>query len=393
MPTTFNVLTKADSFYQYSATNQQLSPSTYSHAWTATNATLVVTSEEYVYPLQYSLKIQPTVDQGNVVVNLTNITSNLEDLFNQSFQFHARYKSSSALNIQTSITNNQTQQTNLHTDTSVPLQWSTGYSPVMSAGGTAISYDIQITISNHFGAVIYLSLPSLVNDDGFYQNSFVSNLRKNIPSFIWDRDTLSTFPTYPFFKLFHVLTYAAHESAQVYSNIFKYSQEQIAPAFSSADNFTKSELVDFDFVKLEYSDWLGQFTGQSIKRNINVGGTNIIEALAVDADDFVEWQLDNAYFGRAAGTVDAIRSCAQQVLTGSQICFVFSGGSAFAILIYTLLDQTPGVVNNGDTSAEVTEILELTKPLGFTFTHQAFTALPFLLNDPIYGLLDIAPLA
>lgn len=393
MPTTYNIISRANSFHQFSDTNQQLSTESYSHGWTATGASISVSSEQTVYPLQYSLRVQPTSDVSNVVLTLNNITSAVAKLFTQSFQFHARFYCSRNLTVVTSIHNDQTNATNTHTDTTFPSQWSTGYSSVMDAGGVSISYDVQITISNHLGSVFFMSLPTLVNDLGFYENVFARNLKKNIPSFIWDKDTLQEYPTYPFYKLFHVLTNAANNAAQLYSNFYKYTKEEIPPAYSTNVNFAKSVLVDTDVIKDEYVPWLGQFTGGSIVRSINVSGVDSIAAASIDADDFVQWQLENAYFGWNAGTLEAIRESTQQILSGSKICLVFSGGSAFAILIYTLVSQTPGVANQGDSSNEVLAIANLAKPAGFSLTHSAFTELPFLIDNETYGLLDISPLA
>lgn len=393
MPATYNIISRANSFHQFSDTNQQLSTDSYSHSWTATGATISVSSEQTVYPLQYSLKIQPTSDVTNIVLSLNNITSAVTKLFNQSFQFHARFYCSKNITIETSIHNDQTNATSAHTDTTFPSQWSTGYSPVMDAGGVSISFDVQITISNHLGNVFYMSLPSLVNDQGFYENVFVRNLRKNIPSFIWDKDSLQEYPTYPFYKLFHILTNAANNAAQLYSNLYKYAKEEIPAAYGTDVSFAKSILVDADTVSDTHIPWLGQFTGGSIFRSINVGGADAIVASGVNPDNFVQWQLENSYFGWNAGTYEAIRESVKQILSSSKICLVFSGGSAFAILIYTLVSQTPGVVNEGDSSDEVLAIANLAKPAGFSLAHSAFTALPFLIGNETYGLLDISPLA
>ena len=123
MPTTYNIISKANSFYQFSDTNQQLSTDSYSHNWTATGATISVSSEQTIYPLQYSLKVQPTSDITNIVLTLNNITSSIAKLLVQSFQFHARFYCSRNLTIETSIHNDQTNETNSHIDTTLPSQW------------------------------------------------------------------------------------------------------------------------------------------------------------------------------------------------------------------------------------------------------------------------------
>jgi len=392
MSTTLNIISLADSLESVNANGEQVSPTSYTHNWSVTGATITVVAEKYIHPLQYSFKLQPTSDVGNVVLTLNNITSTNSKLFRDDFQFHARYFCTRALDISTSIHNDQTNETKIYSSTTNPSEWSTGYSPVINGGGVSLSFDVQITVSNHSGNIFYLSLPTLISDSSFYDNAFVRNLRQNIPSFIWDKDSLQEYPTYPFFKLFHVLTSRANDAAQLYSDMYEFSAEEIPARFAGTENWTKSILVNPDAVNSNFLNWLGLFTGNKIIRNINVGGSEILSANSVDADDFVLWQLENSYFGWAAGTVRALRESVQQILSGEKICLVFPGGSSFTINIYTKISETPGVLLEGDTSDEVLALAELSKPLGFDIVHEAYTELPLLLNNDIYGLLDIAPL-
>jgi hypothetical protein len=119
--------------------------------------------------------------------------------------------------------------------------------------------------------------------------------------------------------------------------------------------------------------------------------TSSTEAI-LNVDESISWQLANAYFGRNAGTLEAIKECAKQVLSGNKIVYVSPGGSFFQINVYTLLSETPGVSSEGDTSPEVIAMLELTKPMGFVINHEAYDDLPFILDDPLYGQLNTAPL-
>jgi len=392
MGTTLNIISPANALSRFGTDGQELSPTGYANNWSVTGATISVIAEENVHPLQYSFKVQPTSEINNIVLTLNNITSANTLLINDDFQFHARYFATRALNLSTSIHNDQTNVTTVHEDTTKPSQWSTGYSPVINAGGVSISFDIQITISNHGGNIFYVSLLTLISDNSFYKNVFVRNLRQNIPSFIWDKDGLQEYPTYPFYKLFHVLTSRANDAAQLYSDAYQYLSEEIPAEYSGDEPWTNSVLTDPETVRPEFINWLGQFTGSRILRNINVNGAEILAANSVDADEFVLWQLENSYFGWGAGSVEALRESVKQLLSGQKIVYVFPGGSSFLINIYTLLTETPGVVSNGDTSDEIVAIAQLAKPLGFDIVHAAYTSLPFLLDDEVYGLLDVAPL-
>ena len=392
MPTTLNIISPSNTFYRFNSNYQELSPTGYSHNWSISGGTMSIVAEKYIHPIQYSLKVQPLSDVSNVVLTLNNITYADAEFLNDGFQFHARYFSISALNISTSIHNDQTNVTETYVNTSRPSQWSTGYSQVINAGGVSISFDVVITISNHAGNIFYLSLPTLISDDSFFRNAFVKNLRRNIPSFIWDKDSLEEYPTYPFYKLFHALTSRANDAAQYFSNLYEFPADEIPPGYTGEEFWTKSVLVNPDSVYPDFVPWLSQFTGSKIKRAINVDGSDILAANSVDADEFVLWQLENSYFGWGAGSVEALRESVKQLLSGQKIVYVFPGGSNFTINIYTLLTETPGVVSNGDTSDEIVAIAQLAKPLGFDIVHAAYTSLPFLLGDEVYGLLDVAAL-
>ena len=392
MGTTYNIITPSNSLVRFNSSGAELSPTGYSHSWTISGATMTVVAEKFVYPLQYSLKVQPTTEISTVVLTLTGMTSNDITLYDDDIQFHARYFSGQSLTISTSLLNVQTNTTTVHVDTTTASEWSTGYSAVSNAGGVAVSFNVVITISEHAGNEFYLSLPTLISDSSFYRNAFVRNLRKNIPSFIWDKDGLEEYPTYPFYKLFHVLTSRANDAAQLYSDMYGFNAEEIPPGSTKDDGWTKSNLVHPEAVSPEYLSWLGQFTGSNILRGINVSGSEIISANSIDADDFVLWQLENSYFGWASATTSAIRESVQQILTGAKVCYVFPTGPGYTINIYTVLSETPGAASNGATSTSVLALANLTRPLGFIVNHAAYTTLPMLLDDAVYGLLDVAPL-
>ena len=155
MPTTLNIISPSNTFYRFNSNYQELSPTGYSHNWSISGGTMSIVAEKYIHPIQYSLKVQPLSDVSNVVLTLNNITYADAEFLNDGFQFHARYFSISALNISTSIHNDQTNVTETYVNTSRPSQWSTGYSQVINAGGVSISFDVVITISNHAGNIFY----------------------------------------------------------------------------------------------------------------------------------------------------------------------------------------------------------------------------------------------
>ena len=274
-----------------------------------------------------------------------------------------------------------------------PGVWGAAFSPVIDIGVVDVDaydldFDIDISITNHAGQVFYVSVPTLMNELAFLKNSFVANMRKFIPTFIWDKDKIQEYPNYPFAKLFDVLTRAGDHSAVLYSRFYNYLNYQLSTKNREA-SFRYSQLIDPTYVDEDYRNWLSHFNGTRLYSSITA--SNAAEVVG-NIDESIAWQLENAYFGRNAGTVEAIRECTKQVLTGNKVVYVFSGGSFFQINIYTLLSETPGVTTAGDTSPEVESVVEKTKPMGFVLNHEAYAELPLILDSSIYGTLGVAAL-
>lgn len=391
---TRNIINRADSFGAINENGVFLSPETYSHTWTATNASISVVSEKYVQPLNYSLRVQPTNPANAIVLTLPLVQPSDNDSNGSQVQFHCQIYGETSMNVVAELENLTTSASASYQQVLTSGKWNSVWSPVVDVGviNTAvddIEFSVQITITNHDGFVFYLSMPHIVNELGIYKNTFVANWRKFIPTFIWDKDKVQEYPNYTLTKLFHSLTLLASYSTVLYSRFFEYLNEEISIQNSSS-SFRFSQLVNPLYVDEEYVTWLTQFNGTPIYKSIPT--TSSTEAIS-NVTNSIEWQLVNAYFGRNAGTTEAIRECTKQVLTGFKVCYIVPGGSFFQINIYTILSETPGVTNQGDSSPEVLAIVEKTRPMGFTVEHSAYTTLPFILDDPTYGVLNVAPLA
>ena len=367
---------------------QYVSPTNYAHGWTFTNAVATVVSGEYIHPLQYSFEILPVQQNTPVVIQLNNFTVTSEILENNLVQFHARIKCDRRLTSSILLTD-ENGSSSTHVTENVPGSWSTVWSEQLSVSSTNPSeFSVSISLTGHSGSEIYLTLPVLVNDGGFYNNPFVQNARRNLPSFMWDMDKEQSYPQYPYYKLIHALTYYAGIASQMSSNFYRFSQSEISAQFSDSAPWASSILVDADYVSTEYQNWLAQFIGAKLIRSITYNGNELV----ADPEEFSRWQLNNAYFGREAGTREALTNTVKQILSGNKVVYIFPGGTSFTVNIYTLLSETPGVASVGDTSQEVLRFAELTRPLGFSFNHEVFTTLSFILDSEEYAVLDFSSL-
>jgi hypothetical protein len=385
---TRNILAWNNAFNAKNLNGSFVNPETYSHDWTSTNSSISVVSDKYVHPLQYSLQVQPNDDSSTIVISLSGIIPDDDEINGSKAQFHCQIFPQREMIASIELTNVTGSISDSHSQSMTVGKWNAAFSPVIDVGlidtsVDQIEFSVDISISNHYGQIFYISVPTLMNELGFTKNVFVWNMRKFIPNFIWDRDKVQEYPNYTFAKFLHALTSAGDKATVLYRRFYQYLNSEVSTS-NELESFRFSELIHPTYVDGDYITWLSQFNGTPIYKSVTT--TASTEAIG-DVDESITWQLENAYFGRNAGTLDAIRECTKQVLTGNKTVYVSPGGSFFAINIYTLLSETPGVSSSGDTSPEVTAIANLTKPMGFTLNHEAFPQLPFILDDALYGAL------
>lgn len=390
---TRNILDGAKTFRAQDDFGVFIGPETYEIEWTSTNSVLSINSQTYVHPLQYSLKVQPNDEVSAIVITLNGVSPAVPDINGSRAQFHCQIYGIREMSVSAKLTDVVNNNFVTYAQSTTINQWSPVFSPEIDLGiidldVDVIEFNIELTVTNHSGQVFYMSVPTLMNALGFTKNVFVTNMRKFIPTFIWDKDKIQEYPNYPFTKLFDILTRGADNSTILYRKFFHYFNYQLSSQDLEED-FRYSELIDPTHVDSDYQNWLSYLNGTQLYKSITA--SNAAEVID-NVDESLTWQLTDGYFGRNAGTVEAIKECTKQVLTGSKVVYVFSGGSFFQINVYTLLSQTPGVVNSGDTSPQVESMLERTKPMGFVLNHEAFASLPLILDSSVYGILGTAAL-
>jgi len=393
---TQNIISGNNSLRAQTLNGLFINPESYAHNWICSNATLSVSSTKLVHPLNYSFQVQPLNETSTIVISLNGITPSNTQINGSQAQFHCQTFSTKEIIVNAKITNVVSGLFKTHSQQLTAQKWDAVFTPVIDVGlidldEDNIEFNIELSITNHGGQIFYLSMPILMNELGFTKNTFVSNLRKFVPTFIWDRDKIQEYPNYPFAKFLHVLTYYGDLSTVLYRRFYPYLNDEISLQNKNA-NFRYSQLVDPEFVDSEYQNWLSQLNGTPLYKSITTSANT--EAVS-NVDNSIEWQLVNGYFGRNAGTLNAIKECTQEVLSGNKVVYVFPGGNFFQINIYTLLSETPGVTNPGDSSPEVVAFVEKTKPMGFILNHEAYATLPFVLDDSVYGQLggETAPTA
>jgi len=175
-------------------------------------------------------------------------------------------------------------------------------------------------------------------------------------------------------------------------------QERDNSYFPDEDKF--SVLTDVRVLREKYINWLSQFTGARLARNLTDGnGDNHFENAGTQRE-FIEAQLNGAFYGYAAGTRHSIRDAVRQVLkitadeaVSTQMVGITPhyNNDTWAILVRTLTNETPDAIA-GEESQLVLNAVESARPLGYAISHSTVDKFEFTLNDQTFGRLDEMPL-
>jgi hypothetical protein len=161
-----------------------------------------------------------------------------------------------------------------------------------------------------------------------------------MPDFYWDYDSQSQNPHFPLFKFIDAAFGEINDAVQIYADWFEYELSELPYDVSRSQLNTKSRLLNPDAFYLEYSDWIWQFLGEKIKRNVyDKNNTPYVD----NEEDYIRWQARTSSFGRASGTRQSIRESAQFVLSGQKFIAITPNFNSepFLIGIRTLDSETP----------------------------------------------------
>lgn len=310
MPSTVNLLNDDDALKRESSSQVGAA----SINWVFSGGTLTVVSTEFFNQNRYVLRMAPNTS-SSIVLSLSNIPLPI-DMNGKTLSFNAQVKSGSGVTVTTVLSVVGQALPSGH-GKSIPgdvygaIQSNTVTIP---SGNQAQQVSISITIAGHAATNTYLTMPHLIDDKAFYNNEFVYKSRNFMPDFFWEIDSAESFPTAPFHRLIDILTTTANDVKKEYDAMFAFDESEVSNPENLATEFSRSVLVDPLFVRDRYIPWLNQFNGTTIRRNIVDGSNNNYFTNPTIQRNFVEWQLSNGYYGRAAGTRRAIVESVRQVL-------------------------------------------------------------------------------
>jgi hypothetical protein len=402
MARTFNLLSDTEGLYAISYAGERIDLSVYEYNnWVSTNSTISVISTEFVNIKRYALRVAPSTSAA-ITLTLSGVQI-AEENNGKVLSFNARIKAESPVVVDAQLSIDGEDIPDGHQTSLSGGRYNAVQSNIVTVPDNGeISYaTIVLAITGHQALNVYMTMPNLIDDRAFYSNPFVYQSRNILPDFYWDIDSQQSFPTAPFHKLLDVLTSAAADAYDKYVELVPHDSYEIYSQSLLDGPWSRSELVDPNYVRDEYVNWLAQFTGTKIIRNIkNSSGSSLLHSTSEERA-FIEWQLVSGQYGRGAGTRQAIISSAQQALThtkdDTQSTYSVSVTPRYLddpwkILVQTLENETSDA-DAGESSVSVLNAMEPARPLGYEIVHLTVDEFYMTLNDTTIGLIGQFPLA
>jgi len=264
------------------------------------------------------------------------------------------------------------------------------------SGNYSVSFQIRVVFSTTTNAHLNISRPTIHTSFGISRNRFMQFVGQFMPEIFVAQDTAdfsTNEPTFPMMRFIDSMTTVA-DDLQVKSEEFTYID--IATGFDQTDPGTFSTLVDPNYSDGATLLWLAQFRGRPVlvtyqpstegaswvRFTLDDSVSGVLDDIAVlgsNASDiglpdgveaYARWQVETGYYGHNAGTIEAMVSAIQRLLTGAGV--VNYTVSANAIHFTTSWTETYGSVigDIGSSSELLLQIVEPARPLGMIVTHE-----------------------
>lgn len=364
--------------------------------WVASNAVYSIQSTEFYTTNRYVINLNPS-SSSTSSITLSNVPLKPEDR-GLRISFNARVKAFSVITVDAFIylDDNPTGLSSVSTSISSG-EYGAVHSNVVTVPDDDNEHTITIvlSISGHGSNSCYITHLNLIHDLDFYDNPFVGYIRNYLPDFYWEIDSQQESPSFPFFKLIDALSSSAGDAKKIYDRLYGFESEQLVSTNQKTDYWARSVLTDPELASTYYGSWLAQFTGEALKKNLQLSNGNFYFENPGAIHEFATWQLSGSFFGRSAGSRRAIIEAVKQVLTktlnGAQSTRSVAvtsryQGNPFQILVQTLDNETIDA-NAGQSSYIVLVAANLAKPIGYLISHNTVTAFFFTIEDESLGVI------
>lgn len=403
MPTTIQLFNDYQALNRFFDNGTEIPISaTYSHGWTFSNADEELIGSSLSVNNRYSFRVTPATP-GVVTITLEDVILKQTDI-DRLVSFNSRISTSTSTTAVTVISifdgntyvSSDPVTTNIQNGIFTSVRSEAIMVTDIPAGEDYNKIKISIEIPVSSVQPILFTAPNLIHDFGFYSNDFVAGSRQFLPDFYWEIDEAAEFPSYPFFRLIDILTSAASDVRRESQRMYGVELDEFLLDDEQIDFTARSSLTSAESLREEYSQWLAQFSGEKLYRNFQDKDNNLYFSNPSLVRDFLEWQIRNSFYGRAAGTRRAIIEAAKQVViktkdgtdsTRSVAVTPLYLDEPFTILVQTLTNETIDAGVN-ESSNLVKQSVDLAKPLGYEIVHKTVNQFLFTLGSPSLGVLD-----
>ena len=296
MATTLNLLSADSALLRSTSASISIPISSSGTEWVSTNSTLSVIPTEFITNLRYVLRVAPS-GSGDVTIILDEQLLRLSEN-GQTLSFNAKLRPSLECTVtaQLSVDGETAPDPNQQSLSGLVYGAVQTNTVTVPDDNEVHTVSASITVSGHGGGNIYLTYPNLINDRAFYNNQYIPLARNFMPDFYWEIDSAEQYPTAPFHRLLDVLTSASNEVMTEYREIYPFERNEITNTIQLAEPEINSVLVNPDFIKDKYVNWLSQFTGTLVRKNISkIDGSIFFENYG-DERQFIKCQLLNSYY-------------------------------------------------------------------------------------------------
>jgi hypothetical protein len=312
--------------------------------WSMTNGSFVYTGDDFYVGSHYVISAsanEPTAFELSLDVNDIFEVDDVGQLFVFSCVVFCAQKS---VTVNIKLFDENGAEVDFNSKTIQAGTWTAVRSNVLeieTSDFESTAYKVLINVEGHERFTVKVSTPNLVNDSTWALNPVIQSMRPYIPGFYESYDRRETNPQYPFYRFVDVLTDSIADTMFLYSEWFQLDSREIIPGFSKTDLNTRSRLTNYKAVYDENLEWLAQFSGNKLKKQLYVDSTPLV----TDTDGFKEAQLYPAIYGRGAGTQSALKEAIGFVLSGTKTVIIGqnAGGNPWTIRAITLASETPNL--------------------------------------------------
>jgi hypothetical protein len=317
----------------------------YGATWSIVGGSLVYTGNDYYTGSHYVINASPNSLTNPIELSLdVNGVFEVDDI-GESFVFSCVvFCAQKSITVNVKLFDDNGAEVDFNSKTIQAGTWTAVRSNVLEIAETSFSltsYKVLLTVQDHGENLVRISTPNLVNDSTWALNPVIQSMRPYIPGFYESYDINETDPQYPFFRFIDVLTDGIADTMFQYSEWFQLDSREILPGFSKDDLYTRSRLTNYKAVYDENLEWLAQFSGNKLKKQLYVDST----AIVTDTAGFKESQLYPAIYGRGAGTQGALKEAIGFVLSGTKTVIIGqnAGNNPWVIRAITLASETPNI--------------------------------------------------